>query len=152
MSEKQYIAFNLNQVEFGIDIMDVREILPYEESIVIPNTPDFIEGIINNRGNIIPIVNLKKRLSIGELEITKDSRIIVITLDDMDIGFIVDEVSQTIMLDSSEIEAPPSIIGGVEKKYLTGIGKLEDGRLLILVDLIKILSQNEIEEIHKIEG
>lgn len=151
MAESQYVVFKLNKGEFGIDIMNVKEIGPYEDSISIPNTPDFIEGVINHRGNVIPIVNLKKRFLLGEVEITKDTRIIVINLGEKEIGFIVDEASETVRLNDEQIDPAPSFIGGVDKKYITGVGKLDEKRLLILIDLEKILSQDEIEEIQSLE-
>ena len=151
MSEKQYVIFELDNGEFGIDIMNVREIVPYEESISIPDTPDFIEGVINHRGDVIPIVNLKNKFSLSKLEITKDTRIIVITLDEREVGFIVDEASQTVRLNDGDIDPAPSIIGGIDRRYITGVGKLDEKRLLILIDLEKILSENEIEEIQNLE-
>ena len=151
MSEKQYVIFKLDRGEFGIEIMNVREIVPYEESISIPDTPDFIEGVINHRGNVIPIINLKNKFSLSKLEITKDTRIIVITLDEREVGFIVDEASQTVRLNNEEIDPAPSIIGGVDKRYITGVGKLDEKRLLILIDLEKILSEDEIKEIQDLE-
>lgn len=151
MAEKQYVVFKLGKGEFGIDIMNVKEIGPYEESIFLPDTPSFIEGVINHRGNVIPIVNLKKRLSLGESEVTKDTRIIVISLDEKEIGFIVDEASQTFRLNDDQIDPAPTFISGVDKRYITGVGKLDEKRLLILIDLKKILSENEIEEIQNLE-
>lgn len=151
MTERQYVVFKLGEGEFGIEIMNVREIVPYEESISIPDTPNFIEGIINHRGSVIPIINLKKRFSIGEYETTKDTRIIIITLEDREIGFIVDEASQTVRLNSDEIDQAPSIVGGIDKKYITGVGKLGEKRLLILIDLERILSESEIKQVQSLE-
>lgn len=151
MAENQYVVFKLGKGEFGIDIMNVKEIGPYEESISIPNTPDFIEGVINYRGNVIPIVNLKKRFLLGELEVTKDTRVIVISLGEKEIGFIVDGASETVRINDEQIDPPPSYIGGVDKKYITGVGKLDEKRLLILIDLEKILSPNEVEEIQELQ-
>ncbi|MCK9444224.1 MAG: chemotaxis protein CheW [Tissierellaceae bacterium] len=151
MAENQYVVFKLDRGEFGIDIMNVKEIGPYEESISLPNAPSFIEGVINYRGNVIPIINLKKRLNIGEDNITKDTRIIVITLNEREVGFIVDEASQTVRVRDEQIDPAPSFIGGVDQKYITGVGKLDEKRLLILIDLEKILSDDEIEEIEKLE-
>lgn len=151
MVEKQYVIFKLDKGEFGIDIMNVKEIGPYEESISLPNTPDFIEGIINYRGSVIPVINLKKRLLLGNTEITNDTRIIVISLEERDIGFIVDEASQTIRLNNDQIDAAPDYIKGIDKRYITGVGKLDEKRLLILIDLEKILTDEEIEEIQSLE-
>lgn len=152
MAENQYVVFKLGKGEFGIDIMNVKEIGPYEESISLPNTPTFIEGVINHRGKVIPVINLKKRLLLGEAEVTKDTRIIVISLDEKEIGFIVDEASQTFRLNDDQIDQAPTFISGVDKRYITGVGKLDEKRLLILIDLKKILSENEIDEIHNLES
>lgn len=151
MSENQYVVFKLGKEEFGIDIMNVQEIIPYEESIHVPDTPDFIEGIINYRGNVIPIINLKKRFKLETKENTEDTRIIVINLDEKEVGFIVDEASQTLRLDQDEIDSAPEIITGIDKRYIIGVGKIDESRLLILLDLEKILTQDEIEEIESLE-
>lgn len=151
MAEKQYVIFRLAKGEFGIDIMQVKEIGPYEEAVSLPNTPDFIVGVINYRGNVIPIINLKKRLSLGNLDITKDTRIIVINLGDKEIGFIVDEASQTIRLNDDQVDPTPTYIKGIDQRYITGVGKLDEKRLLILIDLEKILTDEEIEEIQNLE-
>lgn len=151
MIENQYVVFNLDKGEFGIDIMNVKEIVPYEEAIPLPNIPDFAEGVINHRGNVIPIINLRKRFSLAATDVTKNTRIIVINLEDKEVGFVVDEVSQTIRLDSELIDPAPSITEGVEKKYITGLGKIDEKRLLIIIDLDKILSVEEKEEIKQLE-
>jgi len=152
MAENQYVVFKLGKGEFGIDIMNVKEIGPYEESISLPNTPSFIEGVINHRGQVIPIINLKERLLLGKTEVTKDTRIIIISLEEKEIGFIVDEASQTFRLNDDQIDPAPTFVGGVNKRYITGVGKLDEKRLLILIDLQKILSENEIEVIQSLEA
>ena len=90
MAEQQYVVFKLGKEEYGIDIMNVKEIGPYQESVKVPNTPDFIEGIINFRGKVIPIVNLGKRFNLKDNGITNDTRIIIINLKDKQVGFVVD--------------------------------------------------------------
>ncbi len=150
MTENQYVIFKLDQSEFGIDIMNVREIVPFEDSLPVPNTPKFVEGIINHRGTVIPIINLKKRFSLSNLEVDKDTRIIIVTVEGKDVGFIVDEASQTIRLSSDEIDLAPSYIVGVDEKYLEGVGKIDEKRLLIIIDLKAILSYEEIKEIQEI--
>lgn len=151
MVENQYVVFNLDKEEFGIDIMNVKEIIPYQESTQIPNSPDFIEGVINYRGNVIPIVNLRRRFKLKADEITKDTRIIVINLDEKEIGFIVDEASQTLRLNEEQIDPTPDVISDVDRRYITGVGKIDESRLLILLDLEKILSDKEIDEIGMLE-
>lgn len=151
MTENQYVVFKLDKGEFGIDIMNVKEIIPYEESVSLPDTPSFTEGVINHRGNVIPIINLRKRFLLEDLDATKDTRIIVINLDEREVGFVVDEASQTIRLSNESIDSAPSITEGVEKKYIRGLGKIDDKRLLIILDVDKILSMEEIKEIQQLE-
>lgn len=151
MAEKQYVVFKLDDGEFGIDIMNVQEISPYEKATPLPNTPKFMEGVINYRGNVIPIINLKKRFLLGEVQNDKDTRIIVINLNDKEVGFVVDEASQTVRLDDKDIDAAPEIISGIDEKYIIGVGKLDEKRLLILIDLCKVLSGEEIREIENLK-
>lgn len=147
MYENQYVVFKLGESEFGIEMESVREIIPYEESIAVPDTEEIIEGIINHRGDVIPIVNLKKRFLIGGLNLTESTRIIIIRLDQMEIGLVVDEVLEIIRLNNNDVDPTPPIISGIDKKYIMGIGKLTGKRLLILINLEKILSLQEIKEI-----
>ncbi|NLW40319.1 MAG: chemotaxis protein CheW [Tissierellia bacterium] len=151
LAENQYVIFNLNSEEFGIDIMNVKEIIPYQESVNVPNTPEFVEGIINYRGKVIPIINLKKRLNLSGSEITKDTRIIVITFDDKDVGFVVDEASQTMVIEDEQIDPTPDIISEVDRRFITGVGKIGEERLLILLDLHNILTDEEKQQIEKME-
>ncbi|MCF6461893.1 chemotaxis protein CheW [Clostridium sp. Cult1] len=151
MAESQYVVFNLDSEEFGIDIMNVKEIIPYQESVNIPNAPEFIEGIINYRGNVIPIINLKKRFKLDDFNVTKDTRIIVINIEEKEIGFIVDEASQTIRLDDNQIDPTPDIISEVDRRFITGVGKIGEDRLLILLDLHKILTDKEKDQIEMME-
>lgn len=150
MAEKQYVVFKIGNEEYGIDIMNVKEIGPYQKSVKVPNAPVFVEGIINYRGNVIPIINLHKRFNIKQKDIDSNTRIIVINLNNKQIGFIVDEASQTIRLDDKDIDPAPDIVAGVDSKYITGVGKLEE-RLIILVDLEKILTDEEKKKIESME-
>jgi purine-binding chemotaxis protein CheW len=150
MAEKQYVIFKLGKEEYGIDIMNVKEIGPYQESVKVPNTPAFVEGIINYRGNVIPIINLKKRFNLEDKGVTDNTRIIIINLNEKQVGFIVDEASETLRLDDDAIDPAPDMITGVERKYITGVGKQGD-RLIILIDLEKVLSDSEKEEIEKMD-
>lgn len=150
MSEKQYVVFKLGKEEYGIDIMNVREIIQYQESIKVPNSPKFIEGIINYRGKVIPIICLKKKFGIEDSLRDGNTRIIVINLNEKQIGFIVDEASQTVRIDDDNIDPTPDIIVGIERRYITGVGKLGD-RLIILIDLEKVLTDEEREKVELLE-
>ncbi len=150
MAEKQYVVFKLGKEEYGIDIMNVKEIIPYQDCIKVPNAPRFVEGIINYRGNVIPVICLKKRFYIDNTCIDSNTRIIVINLNEKQIGFIVDEASQTVRFDDSAIDPTPDIIAGVDRKYITGVGKL-DTRLIILIDLEQVLTDEEKVKISNME-
>lgn len=150
MAEKQYVVFKIGNEEYGIDIMSVKEIGPYQESVKVPNAPVFVEGIINYRGNVIPIISLHKRFNIEQKGIDNNTRIIVINLKEKQIGFIVDEASQTIRLDDKDIDPTPDIVAGIDSKYITGVGKLDE-RLIILVDLEKMLTDEEKKKIESMD-
>ena len=129
----------------------MKEIIPYQKSTQIPNSPNFIEGVINYRGIVIPIINLNKRFKLNTEEITGDTRIIVINIEEKEIGFVVDEASQTLRLEKEQIDPTPDIISDVDRRYITGVGKIDESRLLILLDLEKVLTDREIEEIDTLE-
>ncbi len=150
MSENQYVIFKLGKEEYGIDIMNVSEIVQYQESVKVPNSPVFIEGIINYRGKVIPIVCLKKKFKMESSINDANTRIIVINTNDRQIGFLVDEASQTVRIDDSDIDPTPDIITGIERKYITGVGKV-DNRLIILINLEKVLTDDDKEKIEMLE-
>ena len=149
MAETQFVVFKLGKEEYGVDIMQVKEIVSYKEPVKVPNTPNFIEGIINLRSEIKPIVNLKKRFNINGESIDEETRIIVMNIDSKQVGFIVDDASEVITISDDNIEAAPDIIAGIDRRYITGIGKVND-RILILLDLDKLFSVKEIESLEAI--
>lgn len=138
----QLVSFKLGDAEFGVDILRVQEINKMMDLTVVPNTPSFVEGVVNLRGRIIPVINLRSKLGMPVREYDTETRIIVVELDDKTIGFIVDEVNEVLRIPKSITEQPPQIVSGVDSEYITAIGKLED-RLLILLDLTRILSNAE---------
>ncbi|KXZ40191.1 purine-binding chemotaxis protein CheW [Alkalithermobacter thermoalcaliphilus JW-YL-7 = DSM 7308] len=143
MAEKKYVIFKLNKEEYGVDIMTVKEVSEFKEATKVPNTPSFVEGIINIRGDVTPIINLKKRFNLKENE-NEASRIIVVNIKDKLVGFLVDDASQVVSIDENSIDPPPEIVSGVDKKYIQGIGKLGD-KMIIILDLEKVLSEEEKE-------
>jgi purine-binding chemotaxis protein CheW len=146
----QLVTFKLGSEEFGVDILKVQEIIKMMNVTKIPNAPVFIEGVINLRGKIIPIVDLRKRLGFEDQEFDKSTRIIVVELDGLVLGFIVDSVSEVLRIPEDTIEPPPSMVAGIESEYIEGVGKLDD-RLLILLELKKIFSSPEKKDIENIE-
>ncbi|AFS77999.1 chemotaxis protein, CheW-like protein [Gottschalkia acidurici 9a] len=148
MIEKQYVVFKLGEEEYGLDIMNVSEIILYQETVKLPNVPSFIDGIINYRGSVIPIICLKKRFNIELKDNDHNTRIIIININDNQVGFIVDEASQTIKIDDNDVDPAPDIVSGIDIKFITGVGKIND-RLVLLVDLEKVLTDEERKEIHQ---
>jgi purine-binding chemotaxis protein CheW len=146
----QLVTFKLGTEEFGVDILKVQEINKMMNITKIPNAPAFIEGVINLRGKIIPIVDLRKRLGFREQPYDKSTRIIVVELEGLVLGFIVDFVSEVLRIPANTIEPPPSMVAGIESEYIEGVGKLDD-RLLILLELKKIFSSPERKDIESIE-
>ncbi|MEN6617734.1 MAG: chemotaxis protein CheW [Syntrophorhabdus sp.] len=146
----QLVTFKLGTEEFGVDILKVQEINKMMNITRIPNAPVFIEGVINLRGKIIPIVDLRKRLGFRDQPYDKSTRIIVVELDGLVLGFIVDSVSEVLRIPQNTIEPPPSMVAGVESEYIEGVGKLDD-RLLILLELKKIFSSPERKDIEGVE-
>lgn len=145
----QLVSFKINEEEFGIEILKVQEIIKMVQITQVPNAPEFVDGVINLRGRIIPIIDLRIKLGLARKDHTKNTRIVVVELKNRTIGFIVDEVNEVLRIPKEITEAPPEMIGGINKEFITSIGKLED-RLLILLDLEKILSGNEYAQMDKV--
>jgi len=142
----QLVSFNLGSEEFGIDILKVQEIIRLINITKVPNSPEFIEGVINLRGRVIPVINLRYKLGMERIEKSITTRIIVVEINNSTVGFMVDGVSEVLRIPASITEAPPAIVSGIDSDYITAVGKLED-RLLILLDLEKILSLEENEKL-----
>jgi purine-binding chemotaxis protein CheW len=138
----QIVSFKIGDEEFGVDILNVQEINKMTQITKVPNAPDFVDGVINLRGRVIPVINLRTRLKLEKKEPDKDTRIIVVDIEKNTVGFIVDGVSEVLRIPVSVTEAPPAIVAGVDSEFIKSVGKLED-RLLILIDLDKVLSINE---------
>jgi len=135
----QLVSFNIGDEEFGVDILKVQEINRTVQVTKVPNAPEYVDGVINLRGKIIPIVDLRRRFGMPRKEHDKNTRIIVVELNGGRIvGFVVDTVREVLRIQRSVTEPPPAIIAGIDADYITAVGKLED-RLLILLDLEKIL-------------
>ena len=145
----QLVSFKLGKEEFGVDILKVQEINRMLEITEMPNSPDFVEGIVNLRGRIIPVIDLKKRLQLPTKEHDNSTRIIVVELGGKTVGFIVDEVSEVLRIESNITEPPPEMVAGINSDYITAVAKMED-RLLILLDLNKVLTQNEEQKLQTV--
>jgi purine-binding chemotaxis protein CheW len=145
----QLVSFKVGNEEFGVNILQVQEINRLVQITKVPNSPDFVEGVINLRGKVIPVINLRKRFGLETQGYDKNTRIIVVELEDKVIGFLVDSVKEVLRISRNLIEPPPSVISGIDSEYITGIAKLDD-RLLILLDLEKVLTKDEREFIKEV--
>ncbi|MEW6488613.1 MAG: chemotaxis protein CheW [Thermodesulfobacteriota bacterium] len=147
----QLVTFHVGDEEFGVEILEVREINRMMEITRVPHAPDFVEGVINLRGQVIPVVDLRKRFGLPAVERDKSARIVVVELGDRVVGFLVDSVSEVLRVPRSLVEPPPPIVGGIDAAYIEAVVKLED-RLLILLDLRKLLSRSETQELGEFEA
>jgi purine-binding chemotaxis protein CheW len=145
-NELQLVGFRLGEEEYGVDILKVQEINRMLTISKIPNAPEYVEGMINLRGKVIPIINLRSRFHLEKRDRNKQTRIIVVNVGGKTLGVEVDSVSEVLRLPSDTIEPAPSIAAGERQKYITGVGKIGD-RLLILLDLEKLFSAVEKEVI-----
>lgn len=144
----QLVSFKIGNEEFGVDILKVQEIIKIITITNIPNSPSFVEGVINLRGKVIPIIDLRNRLGFEKIAHTKNTRIIVVELSGNTVGFVVDEVSEVLRISKSITEAPPELVTSINSEYITAVGKLED-RILILLDLDKVLNTDEKNQLTK---
>ena len=138
----QLVTFSIGEEEFGVDILSVQEIIRMMDITKVPRAPDFVEGVINLRGKVIPIIDLRRRFGLTTRDHDKHTRIIVIEINNMIVGFVVDSVSEVLRIPASTVEPPPPVVSGLESEYISGVGKLAD-RLLILLDLDRLLSREE---------
>jgi len=139
---RQLVTFTLGSEEYGVDIMRVQEIIRFQNVTHVPQMPSFIEGVINLRGIVIPVIDLRKRFQLAEPGHTANTRIIVVNVGAKTTGIVVDAVSEVLRLPEDQIEPPPPVVSGIGHEYLQGVGKVQ-GRLLILLDLDKILTAME---------
>ncbi len=134
----QLVSFQLGPEEYAIDILGVQEIIRMVEITHVPNAPHYVEGVVNLRGKVIPIINLRTRLGLSATEPTKDTRIVVVEVAHLILGFIVDSVEEVLRLPEEFIEPPPTAGRGGADDFHKGVGRV-DGRLLILLDLDMLL-------------
>jgi purine-binding chemotaxis protein CheW len=138
----QLVSFMLDNEEYGVEVLKVREIIRIPPITKMPNAPEFVEGIINLRGKVIPIISMRKRFGLSDAEQTNLTRIMVMDAPAGLTGFIVDGVSEVIRIHSGEIQPPPALAGNIDQKYLTGVFSHDD-RLLIILDTDLMFSHEE---------
>jgi len=143
----QLVIFQLAGEEFGVEIMQVQEIIRMPDITRIPQSPEYVEGVINLRGKIIVVINLDTRFDLNSKELDENSRIIIVEVGENVVGMVVDSVSEVLRLPMANVEPAPEIImSKIHADYLRGVGKLDE-RLLILLDLEKVLSKEEMAQV-----
>jgi len=146
--DQQVVGFRIGNETYGVRIASVREIVRVPEITVVPNAPDVIEGVINLRGKIIPVMDLRKRFGSPATQADKKNRILVVELENKLLGLIVSSASEVLKIPPSEIESPGTVFAEGESSYVTGVGKLK-GRLIILLDIARLLRQPEIKKLEE---
>lgn len=149
--ELQLVAFQLGEESYGVDIAQVQEIIRMQPVTKVPGVPTFVEGVINLRGRVIPVLDLRKRFNLPARQDTKDTRIVVVEVPPHTVGMIVDAVDEVLRINEEKVEPPSPFIASIDTEYLKGVGKLE-GKLLILLDLTKVLSKEEKNALEDLKG
>ncbi len=145
----QWVTFKLQEETYGINVMQVQEVLRYTEIAPVPGSPDYVLGIINLRGNVVTVIDTRSRFGLEPADVTDNSRIVIIEADKQVIGILVDSVAEVVYLKASEIDTAPNVGTEESARFIQGVSNRE-GELLILVDLNKLLSDEEWDEISSI--
>ena len=140
--QDQLISFAMSDEDYGVNIQTVKEVIRHREITRLPKAPAFVKGVINLRGDIIPIIDLRERFGMEQVEYNDMTRVIVVEVEGRSIGMVVDSVSHVIRLDEGQIEPPPPSVGKVSEEYIRGIGKVED-KLIVLLKIDHVLSTEE---------
>mgnify|MGYP001250097930 FL=1 len=145
----QWVTFKLQEETYGINVMQVQEVLRYTDIAPVPGAPIYVLGIINLRGNVVTVIDTRARFGLPPSDVTENSRIVIIEADKQVIGILVDSVAEVVYLRASEIDTAPNVGTDESAKFIQGVSN-RDGELLILVDLNKLLTDEEWEEITSI--
>jgi purine-binding chemotaxis protein CheW len=137
-TNRQYLAFHLSDEEYALDITQINEIIKLRKFTDIPRAPAFILGIISLRGVVVPVIDLRQRLNLGESELMSTSRIVVCLLNDTSVGLLVDSINQVINLVDEDMEPPPGVLSGLDREMVAGIGRYQK-RMIILLNLSRVL-------------
>lgn len=155
MSDKyqsmQLVTFQLGEEQYGIDIMDVEGIVKVEEVRAIPNSPAYVEGIFNLRGEIIPVINLHRRFHLKKAELSEEDELlsgfVIIQIDDMMLAVIIDKVNRVVRVDGKDIQPPPQMISGIGAEYIQGVVNREEDGYLIILDIRRLFNPRELRAI-----
>ena len=139
---QEYLTFVLGSEEYGIEILKVQEIRGYDVVTRIANTPDFIKGVINLRGHIVPIIDLRIKFKLGKIDYNEFTVVIILNIGNRVVGIVVDGVSDVLTLNAAQVRPVPDLVSDIDNKYLLGLGTLGD-RMLILVDIERLMSSQD---------
>ncbi len=142
MATLQQVVFRLDKEEYGLDIMKVNGIEKYQEVVKVPNAPEYIEGMINLRGEVLPIFSLRKKFSLADKAHDDETKIIVVYTKDIKVGFVVDSVAEILQIQEEDVETAPAIVAGINRKYIRSVAKVED-RMIVLVDIDLLVTDEE---------
>ena len=147
---KQFISFSIGEEEYGLELLRVKEVIRIREITWLPKAPSFVKGIINLRGDVIPIIDLRDKFGLEAKEATAMTRVIVVEVEERMIGMVVDSASQVVRIPADQIDPPPPMLGGFSQEFITGVGKLDD-KLIILLNTDAILTMEEINALSTID-
>lgn len=147
----QVVSFRLGGEEYGVDIAQVQEIIRMVEITHVPRAPHFMEGVINLRGQLIPIIDLRTRFGMPRIQATKSTRIVVTEIGSKRVGIVVDAVSEVLNIPIENVEDAPEMIAGVGTEYIQGVGKMNE-RLIIMLDLTMVMSSEEKQELASLDA
>ena len=139
---RQFISFSIGEEEYGLELLRVKEVIRIREITWLPKAPSFVKGIINLRGDVIPIIDLRDKFGLEAKEATAMTRVIVVEVEGRMIGMVVDSASQVVRIPADQIDPPPPMLGGFSQEFITGVGKLDD-KLIILLNTDAILTMEE---------
>ncbi|HHX27971.1 MAG: chemotaxis protein CheW [Bacillota bacterium] len=148
--ERQIVAFSLGSETYGVDIASVREIIPVPKIVSVPRAPDYVEGIINLRGRVIPVLDLRKHFGFERKKGDPNQRIVLVEAGQESVGVIVDAVSSVLRISDEQVEPAATVIVGAEIEYIQGIAKVDED-LVVLIDLTKIISDAEMRTLREVD-
>lgn len=150
-SETQLVTFSLGEEEYGVPILQVQEIIKFTDITKVPRSPDFVKGVINLRGRVIAVIDLREKFGLTEKIVDKHTRIIIVESQGATLGLIVDNVNEVKKVKNAMIDPPPPIVSGISSEFIKGVARI-DQRLLIIIDLDKVLSTTEAVRLMQMTG
>lgn len=149
--EQKVVVFQLGHEEYAVPVQQVKTIEKIVPLTRVPRTPEFVKGVVNLRGVVTPVIDLRGRFGLPEIEATEHTRMIVVSLSDIEVAMIVDSANDVLDIPQDSVEAPPEVVGGIRATYLNGIAKLGE-RLIVILNLGQVLKKDEILQLEQLEG